>query len=116
MMEPMQMCVLHPISWTEKRDLGYHLVLPRYGTYSAADPDGILKVVLTWPLIPKGMSRAPASDHCWMWSSAKVRDDKQHFKVLKMFVQLNKGKSGFVTGLPSALNPQEPREWPQWLI
>lgn len=47
------MCSLHPISWTEKRDLGYYLVFPRCGMYSAVNPDGILMVVLTWPLIPK---------------------------------------------------------------
>lgn len=53
MTEPIQMCSLHPVSWKEKRCLGSHSVLPKYGGFGAADVDLILLVEFTWPLIPK---------------------------------------------------------------
>lgn len=39
MMEPIQICSLHPVSWRENRYLGYRLVLPKCGRFWAADLD-----------------------------------------------------------------------------
>lgn len=52
MTEPMQMCALHPVSWREKRHLGYPWVLSKCGRHRAADLDLIFTVEITWPLIP----------------------------------------------------------------
>lgn len=32
--------------------------------------------------------------HCWTWSSAKVRAEKQHLKLLKVFAPLSWGEEG----------------------
>lgn len=53
MMEPIQMCSVHPVSWKDKRDLDDHLVLPKCSTSGAMDVDLIFMVEFTWPLIPK---------------------------------------------------------------
>lgn len=56
MMEPIQMCSVHPVSWKENRGLGYCWVEPKRGTRWAADLALTFPVEFIWALIPKGDS------------------------------------------------------------